>query len=68
MEDIRLALQATNPEGGEVAQLQTLLARVKTLHEGAFASYSQQPLVKAVLVPALTFVATVGLQYLHLTP
>jgi hypothetical protein len=68
MEDIRLALQATNPEGGAVSQLQTLLGRVKKLHEGAFASYSQQPLVKAVLVPALTFAATVGLQYLHLTP
>jgi hypothetical protein len=68
MEDIRLALQATNPEGGEVSQLQTLLGRVKKLHEGAFASYSQQPLVKAVLVPALTFAATAGLQYLHLTP
>jgi hypothetical protein len=68
LEDIRLALQATNPDGGEVSQLKTLLGRVKNLHEGAFASYSQQPLVKAVLVPALTFLATVGLQYLHLTP
>jgi hypothetical protein len=68
LEDIRLALQATTPDGGEVSQLKTLLGRVKKLHEGAFASYSQQPLVKAVLVPALTFAATVGLQYLHLTP
>jgi hypothetical protein len=68
MEDIRLALQAANPDGGEVSQLQTLLGRIKKLHQGAFASYSQQPLVKAVLVPALTFAATVGLQYLHLTP
>jgi hypothetical protein len=68
LEDIRLALQAATPNGGEVSQLKTLLGRVKNLHEGAFASYSQQPLVKAVLVPALTFAATVGLQYLHLTP
>jgi hypothetical protein len=68
IEDIRLALLATSPDGGEVSQLKTLLGRVKKLHEGAFASYAQQPLVKAVLVPALTFAATVGLQYLHLTP
>jgi hypothetical protein len=68
LEDFRLALQATNPDGGGVSQLKTLLGWVKQLHEGAFASYAQQPLVKAVLVPALTFAATIGLQYLHLTP
>lgn len=68
LEDARLALQATSPDSGAVSQLKSLLGRVRNLHEGAFASYAQQPLVKAVLVPALTFAATVGLQYLHLTP
>jgi hypothetical protein len=68
LEDARLALLATSPDSGPVSQLKSLLNRVKNLHEGAFASYAQQPLVKAVLVPALTFAATVGLQYLHLTP
>jgi hypothetical protein len=68
LEDVRLALLATGPESGAVSQLKSLISRVKNLHEGAFASYAQQPLVKAVLVPALTFAATVGLQYLHLNP
>ena len=68
LEDARLALQATGPDSGAVSQLKSLLGRVNNLREGAFASYAQQPLVKAVLVPALTFAATVGLQYLHLTP
>jgi hypothetical protein len=68
LDDERLALKATSPDSGAVSQLKLLLSRVRNLHEGAFASYSQQPLVKAVLVPALTFAATVGLQYLHLTP
>jgi hypothetical protein len=68
LEDVRLALLATSADGGAVSQLKSLLGWVKNLHEGAFASYAQQPLVKAVLVPALTFAATVGLQYLHLTP
>jgi hypothetical protein len=65
--DTRLALQATTPDDGEVSQFKTPLGRVKKPHEGAFPSYSQQPLV-TVLLPALTFAATVGLQYLHLTP
>jgi hypothetical protein len=68
LDDERLALKATSPDSGAVSQSKLLLSRVRNLHEGAFASYSQQPLVKAVLVPALTFAATVGLQYLHLTP
>jgi hypothetical protein len=69
LEDVQLhALEATSPDSGVMAQLKMLLGRIKELHEGAFASYGQQPLVRAVLVPALTFAATVGLQYLHLTP
>jgi hypothetical protein len=36
-------------------QLETLLSRVDQLKEGAFSPFSQQPLVKAVLLPFGTF-------------
>jgi hypothetical protein len=49
-----------------VAQLDRLSDRVMALRDGAFAPYSQQPLVRAVLVPALTYGATAGVQFLHL--
>jgi hypothetical protein len=47
-------------------RLELLLNRVDGLRDGAFAPYSEQPIVRAVLVPAATYGATVGLQYLHL--
>jgi hypothetical protein len=47
-------------------QLDRLVKRVRSLSAGAFAPYSQQPLVRAVLVPAITYGATLGLQYLHI--
>jgi len=48
-----------------VAQLDTLIDLVKQLRDGAFAPYSEQPLVRAVLLPAVTFAATAGFPYLH---
>jgi hypothetical protein len=45
--------------------LELLLQRVAALHEGAFAPYSEQPIVRAVLVPIATYGATVGAQYLR---
>jgi hypothetical protein len=62
-------LQLLQPPGGSegwVPQLDRLSDRVKALSDGAFAPYSQQPLVRAVFVPALTYGATTGLQYLHI--
>jgi len=47
-------------------QLELLIGRISELREGAFAPYSEQPIVRAVLVPAATYGATVGLQYLHI--
>jgi hypothetical protein len=44
-------------------QIDHLIERVQILHEGAFAPYSQQPLVKAVLVPAASNGAAVLTQY-----
>lgn len=37
------------------AILRALRERVERLHEGAFASFTQQPLLKAALLPFLTF-------------
>jgi hypothetical protein len=68
LEDAKLyALQPTNPAGVNVEQLDRLSKRVKALSDGAFAPYSQQPMVRAVIVPALTYGATAGLQYLHIS-
>jgi len=65
LEDDRLREQS-GPDDRSSSQLDRLLERVSGLHEGAFAPYSEQPIVRAVLVPALTYGATVGLQYAHL--
>jgi hypothetical protein len=54
--------------GLDAAQIDRLLERVNALDEGAFAPYSQQPVVRAVLVPALTYGATVDLQVFHVSP
>lgn len=40
------------------AQLEMLLARIDNLNDGAFAPWSSQPIVKAVLLPLLTYSAT----------
>jgi hypothetical protein len=67
LEDAKLhVLHPSSRDGVEVEQLDLLSERVKDLSEGAFAPYSQQPMVRAVFVPALTYGATAGLQYLHL--
>jgi len=60
-------LGAPDQDAGKVAQLSRLSKRVESLSDGAFAPYSQQPMVRAVLVPALTYGATAGMQYLHLS-
>ncbi len=63
LEDDRLREQKAG--GGSAAQLDSLLNRVAALRDGAFAPYSEQPIVRAVLVPAATYGATVVLQYLQ---
>ena len=62
LEKARLQAQDDHSE----KQLELLLKRVDSLREGAFAPYSEQPIVQAVLVPAATYGATLGLQHLHL--
>jgi uncharacterized membrane protein YidH (DUF202 family) len=58
-------LAAQPPKQQEVTQLQVLIDLVTQLHDGAFAPYSEQPLVRAVLLPAVTFLATAGLPFLR---
>ncbi|MQA20153.1 hypothetical protein [Rugamonas rivuli] len=48
------------------AQLTLLLERIEHLHEGAFAPFWQQPLLKAVLLPFAAFGGTSLLDYLAL--
>jgi hypothetical protein len=62
----RLALLANKPSNADaVAQVPVLNDLVTQLHDGAFAPYSEQPLVRAVLLPAVTFAATAGFPFLH---
>jgi len=49
-----------------VSQLEALRERVEKLHEGAFAPYSEQPLLKALLMPFLTYGGTSLFDYLSL--
>jgi hypothetical protein len=52
--------------GALVSQLEALRDRIERLREGAFAPYSQQPLLKAVLLPFLTFGGSSLFDYLTL--
>ncbi len=54
------------PDPPKAAQLNLLLSRMDHLHEGAFAPFWQQPLLKAVLLPFATLGGTSLLDYLAL--
>ena len=54
------------PDPPKAAQLSLLLARMDSLHEGAFAPFWQQPLLKAVLLPFATLGGSTLLDYLAL--
>jgi hypothetical protein len=43
----------------EASQLELLVNRVERLQDGAFAPWTNQPLIRAFLVPVLTYGATV---------
>jgi hypothetical protein len=60
-----LAVKPSNPDA--IAQTQVLIDLVSHLRDGSFAPYSEQPLVRAVLLPTVTFAATAGFPYLHVT-
>ena len=50
-------------DSGSVGQLETLLVRLDDLREGAFSPLSQQPLVRALLLPAGSFGWTTLLEH-----
>jgi hypothetical protein len=63
----QLILTRRAEDGGpRAAQLETLLKRVEELHEGAFSPLSQQPLVRAMLLPLGSLGGTALLEYLLL--
>jgi hypothetical protein len=49
-----------------VKQLEFLRGKITRLRRGAFAPYSQQPVLKALLLPFATFGGTTLLEYLSL--
>lgn len=60
------ASKAPPPGQPTVEQLKLLLGRVEELHEGAFAPFWQQPLLKAVLLPFATLGGSTLLDYMAL--
>jgi hypothetical protein len=60
-------LRAKGADSGPlVGQLEALQARIEQLRDGAFAPYSQQPLLKALLLPFLTIGGSSLFDYLAL--
>jgi hypothetical protein len=67
LEDARLReLGSGAPLFTAATQLDRLLERVSDLCDGAFAPFSAQPFVRAVLIPLLTYGATAVLGYWHI--
>jgi len=67
LEDARLRdLGRGAPLFTAATQVDRLLERVGNLSDGAFAPFSAQPFVRAVLIPLLTYGATAVLGYLHI--
>ena len=58
-------VKSDGPESAAAEQLQSLITRAEDLSEGALAPYSQQPLVRALLVPALSYGGTLLVQFLQ---
>jgi hypothetical protein len=67
LEDARLReLGRGAPLFTPATQLDRLLERVSDLSDGAFAPFSAQPFVRAVVIPLLTYGATAVLGYFHI--
>jgi hypothetical protein len=64
LKDQIVAVRTSKDGGRQAEQLQTLLNRVEELRDGAFSPFSQQPAVRAILLPLGTYGVTVLLQYL----
>ena len=64
--DAILRVKGERGSGALVGQLEALRDRIERLRDGAFAPYSQQPLLKAVMLPLLTFGGSSLFDYLTL--
>jgi hypothetical protein len=64
LKDQIVAARTLKDGGRQAEQLQTLLSRVEELRDGAFSPFSQQPAVRAILLPLSTYGVTALLQYL----
>jgi hypothetical protein len=64
--DQLIVARNANDGGRLAAQLELLLKRVEELHEGAFSPLSQQPLVRAMLLPLGSLGGTALLEYILL--
>jgi len=53
--------------GPLAAQIQLMIGEVQSLREGAFAPFSEPPVVGAVLLPVLSIAGPIVLQYIGLT-
>ena len=53
-----LISETSKPNKGIAAQLEILLNLIENLQEGAFAPWSSQPVVRAFLLPLVTYGAT----------
>jgi hypothetical protein len=59
-----VAAKKLDDGGRRAGQLETLLRRVDELRDGAFSPFSQQPLVRAMLLPLGTLGGTALIEYL----
>ena len=66
LQDAILKTKGAKDAGSLVGQLELLRQRIQNLREGAFAPYSQQPLLKAVLLPLMTIGGSSLFDYLAL--
>jgi hypothetical protein len=66
LNDHLVAARSSKDEGSRAGQLEMLLHRVEELRDGAFSPFSQQPLVRAMLLPLGSLGGTALLEYLPL--
>ncbi len=60
----RIVLARASPNEEQLAsQLETMLRRVEELRDGAFTPFTQQPVIRAILLPLGTYGGTALLQY-----
>jgi muramoyltetrapeptide carboxypeptidase LdcA involved in peptidoglycan recycling len=64
LNDEIIKTMSQDDEGRRASQLEMMLRRVDDLRDGAFSPFSQQPLVRAILLPLGGFGGSTLLEYL----